>query len=69
MTTAPSVLTGTINERDPLAFTNGPFNFTIPQSTSAGTPIGAFGVSGYIPDEYLDGIVNGGDRSASETRT
>ena len=34
--------------------------FTIPQSTSADTPIGAFGVSGGIAGEYLDGIVSGG---------
>ena len=54
------VLTGTINERDPLAFTNSPFIFTIPQSTIADTPIGAFGVSGDIAGEYLDGIVSGG---------
>ena len=53
-------LIGGITERDPLAFTNSPFIFTIPQSTSAGTPIGAFGVTGGIADEYLDGIVTGG---------
>ena len=53
-------LTGGITERDPLAFTNSPFEFTIPQSTSANTPIGAFGVGGGIADEYLDGIVTGG---------
>ena len=54
------VLTGNITERDALAFTNSPFNFTIPQSTSADTPIGAFGVSGGVAGEYLDGIVSGG---------
>ena len=53
-------LTGDITKRDPLAFTNSPFIFTIPQSTSANTPIGAFGVSGGIAGEYLDGIVSGG---------
>ena len=53
-------LSGDITERSALAFTNSPFNFTIPQSTSADTPIGAFGVSGGITDEYLDGIVSGG---------
>ena len=53
-------LTGNITERDALAFTNAPFDFTIPQSTSADTPIGAFGVSGGIAGEYLDGIVSGG---------
>ena len=53
-------LTGDINEQDALDFTNGPFNFTISQSTSADTPIGAFGVSGGIAGEYLDGIVSGG---------
>ena len=53
-------LTGDINEQDALAFTNSPFNFTIPQSTSADTPIGAFGVSGGVAGEYLDGIVSGG---------
>ena len=54
------MLTGNITARHPLAFTNSPFNFTIPQSTSADTPIGAFGVSGGIAGEYLDGIVSGG---------
>ena len=54
------MLTGDITERDALAFTNSPFIFTIPQSTSADTPIGAFGVSGGIAGEYLDGIVSGG---------
>ena len=54
------MLTGDITERDALAFTNSPFNFTISQSTSADTPIGAFGVSGGIAGEYLDGIVSGG---------
>ena len=53
-------LSGDITEQSALAFTNSPFNFTIPQSTSADTPIGAFGVSGGITDEYLDGIVSGG---------
>ena len=53
-------LTGDITARNALAFTNRPFSFTIPQSTSANTPIGAFGVSGGIADEYLDGIVSGG---------
>ena len=53
-------LTGAITARNPLAFTGMPFEFTIPQSTSANTPIGAFGVNGGIPDEYLDGIVSGG---------
>ena len=53
-------LSGDITERNELAFTNSPFEFTIPQSTSAGTPIGAFGVSGGISGEYLDGIVSGG---------
>ena len=53
-------LTGNITERDALAFTNAPFDFTIPQSTSADTPIGAFSVSGGIAGEYLDGIVSGG---------
>ena len=54
------MLTGNITERDALAFTNAPFDFTIPQSTSADTPIGAFSVSGGIAGEYLDGIVSGG---------
>ena len=53
-------LSGDITERNALAFTNSPFIFTIPQSTSANTPIGAFGVSGGIAGEYLDGIVSGG---------
>ena len=53
-------LSGDITERNALAFTNSPFDFTIPQSTSAGTPIGAFGVGGGIAGEYLDGIVSGG---------
>ena len=53
-------LTGNITARDALAFTNSPFIFTIPQSTSADTPIGAFGVGGGIDGEYLDGIVSGG---------
>ena len=53
-------LTGDINEQDALTFTNGPFDFTISQAITAGTPIGAFGVSGGVAGEYLDGIVSGG---------
>ena len=53
-------LSGDITEQSALVFTTAPFIFTIPQSTSAGTPIGAFGVGGGIAGEYLDGIVIGG---------
>ena len=61
-------LTGSIVERQPLAFTNGPFNFTIPQSISDGTPVGAFGVSGGLTDEYLDGIVTGAGSESFSVR-
>ena len=60
-------LNGDITERNALAFTNGPFDFTISQSTSAGTPIGAFGVSGAVAGEYLDGIVSGGPFDVRDT--
>ena len=63
------VLTGTITERDALAFTNDPFSYTISsRGISAGTPIGAFGISGGITDEYLDGIVSGPDSGPFEVR-
>ena len=67
-------LTGAIKERTALAFdpADGAYSFTIPQGISANTPIGAFDVTGYIPGEYLDGIVTvdqTAGRSASETRT
>ena len=61
-------LTGSIVERQPLAFTNGPFSFTIPQSISDGTPIGAFNVSGDLDGEYLDGIVSGAGSESFSVR-
>ena len=52
-------LTGVIKSRDALDITPPPGPFTIPQSIVAGTPIGAFEVSGEIEGEYLDGILTG----------
>ena len=66
-------ITGDITSRSPLTFTRAPnaagihFAFTIPQSISADTPVGFFGVEGGIDAvgdsaaEYLDGIVSGPD--------
>ena len=65
---AISTLEGTITERAALSFTGKPFAFTIPQDISSGTPVGAFGVSGGITDEYLDGIVNGNGNSSFAVR-
>ena len=65
-------LTGDITRRSALAFTNSPFDFTISQAITDGTPIGAFEVGGGIAGEYLDGIVRAvmtAGRSKSETRT
>ena len=61
-------LNGDITERAPLSFSGAPFAFTIPQDISSGTPVGAFGVSGGISDEYLDGIVNGNGNSSFAVR-
>ena len=52
-------LGGSINERSPLSFPNAQFEFTIPKSIVAGTPVGAFKVNGGISGEYLDGILTG----------
>ena len=61
-------LTGDINEQDALTFTNSPFDFTISQAITAGTPIGAFDVDGDVVGEYLDGIVSGDDSGPFEVR-
>ena len=61
-------LTGDINEQDALTFTNSPFDFTISQAITAGTPIGAFDVDGDVAGEYLDGIVSGDDSGPFEVR-
>ena len=61
-------LTGNITARDPLVFTNSPFDFTIAQSTNSGTLIGAFVVSGGITGEYLDGIVTGSGSELFDVR-
>ena len=61
-------LIGDITKQEALDFANGPFDFTISQAITAGTPIGAFDVSGGITDEYLDGIVTGDDSGPFEVR-
>ena len=61
-------LSGDITERNKLAFTNGPFGFTISQGISDGTPIGDFKVAGRVAGEYLDGIVSGDDAAPFEVR-
>ena len=61
-------LTGEITPQIALELEADGFAFTIPQSITAGTPIGAFGVNGGIRDEYLDGIVSGDDAAPFEVR-